>query len=163
MEVVMKRSISVFAIALVTVVLGCENGPLDPITSSAPSVSGLSKAATPVVRIPLGGTPREPYPNSGLVYDINGFVDYSMVRLNGSLFSVHVTAQALLIPREGDQGMLNLNCSSDHIVSVPEEGVVFLEVRYLFPERNDRLAMFITFQITTDNVEVADMWLDFVE
>lgn len=161
----MKRSMVVLVIALTIVVVGCENAPTGPAGSPAASVSGLTKAVNPLIRIPLNGTPREPYPNSGLAYDVHGFVDYSLVRVagNGNLFNLHLAANARLTPRADDRSALILASSSDYVVSVSEEGVTFQEVCYVFPERGDRLAIFITFQITTDNVEVADMALDFIE
>ena len=161
----MKRSMYVLVIAIAAIIVGCQNAPTDPASSPATLVGGLAKDSHHMVRIPLNGTPREPYPNSGLVFDISGCVDYSMVRLagNGNLFSLRLVANARLTPRADDQAALILASSSDYVVSVSEEGVAFQGVRYVFPERNDRLALFITFQITQGNVEVADMLLDFIE
>lgn len=161
----MKRSISVLVIALSTIIVGCQNAPTDPAVSSATSVDGLSKALYSMARLPLNGTPREPYPNSGLVFDISGFVDYSMVRVssNENLFNLHLAANARLKPRADNQAVLELFFSEDCLVEVSEEGVAFREVRYVFPERGDRLALFITFQITQGSVEVSDMLLDFIE
>jgi len=160
----MKHSIFTIVIAIAATILGCQNSPTDPAISSAASAGNVPKASYPSVRILLNGTPSEPYPNSGLVFDIRGFADYSMVRVSGeNLFNLHIQANATLTPRSDDQFTLTLASSSENLVSISEEGVTFREVRYVFPERNDRLALLITFQITTDNVEVADMALDFVE
>ena len=161
----MKRSIFVVVVVIATTILGCQSAPTDPALSSATLVDGLSKALHPLVRIPLMGTPREPYPKSGLVFNVNGFVDYSMVRMNGNenLFNLQLEANARLKPHAEDQPALTIAFVSNDVVSVSEEGVALHEVRYVFPERNDRLALFITFQITQNNVEVADMLLDFIE
>ena len=155
----------VVVVAIAVTILGCQNTPSGPAVSLATLADGLSKVPYPLVRIQLNGTPREPYPNSGLVFDVNGFVDYSMVRVNGNenLFNLHLAATARLTPRADDQEALTLASFSNHVVSVSEEGVTFQEVRYVFAERGDRLALFIMFQITRDNVEVTDMVLDFIE
>ncbi len=161
----MKRSMFVVVGFIAVAILGCQNTRTDPEVSSATPVDGLPKAMYPLVRTPLNGKPREPYPNSGLVFDIDGFVDYFLVNENGNgnLFNLHLAANGRLTPRADDQIVLVLASFSNHVVSVSEEGVAFQEVRYLFPERNDRLALFITFQIDRDNIEVVDMLLDFIE
>lgn len=161
----MKRSILALVVVIAVTVLGCQNTSTGPAVSSTALADGLSKSARSLLRIPLSGTPREPYPNSRLDFDILGFVDYSMVRVNGNenLFDLHLMANATLTHRAEDQGTLTLAFSSNHVVSVSEEGVTLQEVRYVFPGRGDRLTLFITFQITRDNVGVADMVLDFIE
>jgi len=161
----MKRLMFTLVVVIAVTILGCQNTPTDPTVRSTAPGDGLSKAVHSLVRISLNGTPREPYPNSGLIFTINGFLDYSMVRTagTGNLFSLHLETNARLTPRADDQGALTLAFFSNHVVSVSEEGVTFQEVRYVFPERGDRLALFITFQITQGSVEVADMLLDFNE
>lgn len=162
----MKPTMFVLTIAVAAFMIACNTTtPTGPFGNGLSAAHQIAKTHPGMTRIPLSGIPREPHPLSGLVFEISGYVEYTMVRLPGSgnLFDIQLTTDARLRSEMLDEPDINVAGSNRWQISVSEEGVTFRDVSFLLPNREDRLALFITFQITQGSMEVADVALVFLE
>ena len=164
-EVAMKSTMFVLAVAAVALVGGCQDIPTGPITANESIIHPSAKPFPTKHRLVLNGCPRQPYPWACLLFHISGYIDYTMVRLprHENLFEVQFEPNAQLENQVFDQPAIDVIGNANFRVSVSEEGVAFYEARHLLPNRGDRLALFITFQITQGAMEVTDLALDYIE
>lgn len=159
----MKCAASILSIIVAVFVTGCQDqtatGPVLGNTETMP----INKSTAGIESITLNGV--LPEPGSDVHFVIVGRVDYATVRIPGTLdqFDVSISTTAQLGNSQIDQLPFVVAESSTHRVNVTEEGVVFMTLAYVIESRADRLALVLEYQITQEHIEVAGMWLEFVE
>jgi hypothetical protein len=157
----MKSTIFVLAIAVAAFIIGCDaSTPTGSLAEATSTVISIAKSHPGSNQIPLSGLLRDvTYPGSPLTnLAISGYVEYTMIRVRGSLFDLQLTTNARMHDINFDEDGFSVQSTENHQVNVSEEGALLLTTSHVV--EGSRFVLYLQFQITQGSIEVADQWLD---
>jgi hypothetical protein len=168
----MKRTASILAAVVATVLVGCqENSITDPVSVGASEALQLSKTQ-PVNSLALHAILHQPGNVHNSFVEITGVVAYqtSVVPLDpippNPQYAVrlHLTANAEVRPYEPTVPPMlpvwHVSETSEDWVPIPESGATFVTKGYQIAGRIDGMLLKVKLQVTLTGVELSSMWLE---
>ena len=172
----MKNLFLTLTIFLVLLIIGCrENSITNPLRDSE-----IQRTITPFVTtgtITLDGTLNDPYPVMNSHYIINGEIQYEhnleildpftpnpkyLVSLQLSVSADFTYLCTVCSPPISDTIVGTISTETDDNIYLPEEGTSEIVKTFLIQGRDDGMVLKCRFIVTTEDVELNEMWLELV-
>ncbi len=164
----MKRTTSILAAVVATVLVGCqENSITDPVAVGASETLQLSKTQ-PVNSLALNAILHEPGHLHNSFVEIAGAAAYqaTVVPLDPIppnpqyAIRLNLTSDATLRPYNSNGPVWSISGSSEEWAAMPEGGAAFVTRRYQIEGRSDGMLLTLKFRVTLTSVELNGMWLE---